>query len=219
MCGPFRFLDLFFISPTADKCTKQVDVGFIVDSSGSLRSDHEKEKEFVKALADTFSISKEGSRASIITFNSNASINVKFSDHEVVADFQKAVDGLPEPTGKTRIDKALKLAKDELLTSKYGARENVPKLLVLLTDGTQTTAEGAVNPGDIAAELRQSGVRLIVIGVGKKVNTEELLRIAGENSNLYQATNFDELKSFAFVERLHVNFVSYVRILYFLYLL
>ncbi len=155
-----------------------VDVGFIVDRSGSMYSDYGKEKEFVKALADTFSISKDGSRAAVITFNSKAAINVKFSDHETVAGFKTAVDGLRDPTGKTRIDKALKLARDELLTSKHGARENIPKLLVLLTDGSQTDAEGAVPPGDVAAGLRQSGVRLIVIGMGQGVNSKELLQMA-----------------------------------------
>ncbi len=171
-----------------------------MDSSGSVKRNHLKEKEFVKALADTFSISKDGCRAAVITFNSKAAINVRFSDHETVADFQKAVDGLPEPTGKTRIDKALKLAKDELLLSKNGARENVPKLLVLLTDGKQTDDADAIDPGNIATELKQSGVRLIVIGIGNEVDDKELLHMAGEKSNIYKATDFNELKSFAFVE-------------------
>ncbi len=171
-----------------------------MDLSGSIGNDHVKEKEFVKALADTFSISKDESRVAVITFNSKAAINVRFSDLKTAADFKLAVDNLPRPRGKTRIDIALKLARDELLQSKNGARVNVPKLLVLLTDGTQTRTADAVDPAIVAAELRQLGVRLVVIGIGKNVNTQELLHMAGQKSNFYQASNFNELKSPAFVE-------------------
>ncbi len=195
-----HFEIIFLFSQTAKKCKNPVDVGFIVDSSGSLRRQYGKEKEFVKALADTFSISKDGSRGGVITFSWNAELSVKFSDYESASDFNKAVDGLPLFGHTTRIDKALLLARDELLKAKNGARANVPKLLVLLTDGAQTADADAVDPGDIAAEIRQSGVKLVVIGIGKKVDSKELLHMAGEKSNLYQASNFDELKSSAFVE-------------------
>merc|ERR1739838_588079 len=43
-------------------CKAKVDVGFILDSSGSLRNDYQNEKDFLKALAGAFGVSEDGSR-------------------------------------------------------------------------------------------------------------------------------------------------------------
>ncbi len=155
----------------------------------------------MKALADTFRISRNGSRGGVITFSWHAELSVKFSDYENGGDFNRAVEGLPLFGHTTRIDKALKLARDELFSSRNGARAGIPKLLVVLTDGAQTADADAVDPGDIAKQIRQTGIKVIVIGIGKNVDSKELLHIAGgDKSNLYQASNFDELKSPAFVD-------------------
>ena len=44
-------------------CDSIADIGFVVDSSGSLRRNYGKEKAFVKTLSDSFGISADGSRA------------------------------------------------------------------------------------------------------------------------------------------------------------
>ena len=49
-------------------CKAAVNVGFILDSSGSLRNDYQNEKNFLKKLVEEFDISKDGSRASVLTF-------------------------------------------------------------------------------------------------------------------------------------------------------
>ena len=41
------------------KCKQIVDVGFILDSSGSLRNEYQKEKDFLKTLAGAFDISAD----------------------------------------------------------------------------------------------------------------------------------------------------------------
>eukprot|EP00794_Sanderia_malayensis_P005383 gene5383-6056_t len=184
----------------APKCEHVVDVGFIVDSSKSVRREYGKEKEFVKALADSFAISKTGSRGAVITFSWHAEHSIKLSDYKNVSAFKNAVDRIPLLGHTTRIDKALRLARDELFTSRNGARASIPKLLVLLTDGAQSADADAVDPGVLAKEIRQAGVKLIVIGIGSKVDSKELLHMAGDKSNLYEASNFDELISPSFLD-------------------
>ena len=63
------------------KCRTVVDVGFILDSSGSLKDDYQNEKDFLKNLAGTFGISKDGSRASVITFSYYSDLSILFKDH------------------------------------------------------------------------------------------------------------------------------------------
>lgn len=183
---------------TVVKCKNVANIGFIVDSSGSLRRDYNKEKEFVKELAKSFEISEAGSRAGVITFSYNAELSIAMNEHKKVEDFNKAVDSIPLMGYTTRIDKALALAKKSLMA---GARDDAPRIVFLLTDGTQTKDADAVDPSKLAEELRGEGIKLVVIGIGKGVNKMELEKIAGGlESSLFLAGDFDELQSSAFVQ-------------------
>ena len=179
------------------KCENVANIGFIMDSSGSLRRDYGKEKEFVKELAQSFEISAAGSRAGVVTFSYNAEVSIRMDQFKKLADFKKAVDSIPLMGYTTRIDKALRLAKEKLM---IGARKDAPKLVFLLTDGSQTKDSDAVDPAVLAKELRGDGIKLIVIGVGKGTKLDELERIAGASSNVYLAKDFNELMSSVFVQ-------------------
>ena len=192
-------MGFFSLSFQVSKCDVDVDVGFVVDSSGSLRNEYHKEKRFIKLLADSFHISKNGSRGGIINFSHKAELSVKLSDYQTKKGFNKAVDKLPLIGYTTRIDKALKMAKQQLFLNENGGRQTKPKLLVLLTDGSQTPHPDAEDPARISEELRNLGIKVIVIGIGENINGTELVNISGNKTNTYVATNFDELQSESFV--------------------
>ena len=181
-------------------CYNIADIGFVVDSSGSLRRDFGKEKQFVKALADVIGIAPDGNRAGIVTFSYFAELTGKLSDSVAPDGFEAMVDKIPFMGYTTRIDRALKLVGKEMFKTSNGARAGVPKILFVLTDGTQTKDSDAVDPALIASELREKlGIRLIVIGIGRRVSPGELSRIAGSSSNLFMAKDFKQLKSADFI--------------------
>ena len=184
------------------KCKSILDVGFIVDSSGSLRKDYDKEKEFVKIVAENLVISSNGSRAGVITFSWHAEYSIKLNDHDTTQSFHEAVSRLPLFGHTTRIDKALNLASKDLFKSENGGRSGVPKLIILLTDGSQTRDADALDPGVLAKKLRANGIKLIVVGIGSNVDSSELLHIANEKSNMYLAKDFNELKSPSFTSNI-----------------
>lgn len=177
-----------------------MDVGFILDSSGSLRNQYGKEKDFLKTLAGAFGVSQSGSRAGVITFSYYTEHSIKLSDYDDLSSFNAAVDKIPLMGSTTRIDKALRLTQQEMFTLANGARAGVPKVLILLTDGSQTQDAGAEDPGDVAEELRKDGVKILVVGIGKGVNATELEHIAGKAENSYTATTFDDLLAGDFVK-------------------
>ena len=74
---------------------------------------------------------------------------------------------------------ALRLAQKELFSVSNGGRPTVPKMLVLLTDGSQTVTSDAEDPKQIAEELRGSGITILVVGIGADTNRDELDSIAG----------------------------------------
>ena len=58
----------------------------------------------------------------------------------------------------------LQFSYQHIFQSENGGRPNVPDILILLTDGTQSKVQGAEDPATIAEEIRQSGIHMIVIG-------------------------------------------------------
>lgn len=180
-------------------CQAKVDVGFILDSSGSLRNDYTKEKDFLKALASTFGVSDTGARAGVVTFSYYSQHSIKLNEHTETSTFNDAVDKIPLMGSTTRIDKALRLTQKEMFSIPNGGRPGVNKLLIVLTDGSQTQDAGAEDPGDVAEELRKAGIRVIAVGIGKGVNTTELAHIAGGKTNVFSAASFDELVSHEFL--------------------
>ena len=127
---------------------------------------------------------------------------MQFNDFFSPSAFDAAVDDIPLMGSTTRIDRALRLTQNEMFLPENGARPGVPKILILLTDGSQTQDVGAEDPGDIAEELRQSGIIIIVIGIGPGTNQTELNHMAGGADNAFSAASFDELVGGGFMTQL-----------------
>ena len=54
----------------------------------------------------------------------------------------------------------------------------------------------------IAKEIRAKGIDMIVIGVGKGVKRGQLVAMAGEEGNTYNAKSFTQLLDEKFVEKI-----------------
>merc|ERR1712226_369002 len=175
------------------ECKVAVDIGFILDSSGSLRYQYQTEKDFLKLVAESFGLSKDGSRAAVVTFSYWAEHSIKLKDYYNILSFGAAVDAIPLMGYTTRLDRSLRLVQKEMFKKESGAREDSPKLLVLLTDGSQTKDADAEEPAEIADELRTEGVNSIVVGIGRYTDPVELLHLAGGQENLFMSQSFDDL--------------------------
>ena len=71
------------------------------------------------------------------------------------------------------------MTQNELFAPENGARGTTAKILIVLTDGSQTPDPDAENPGLIADEIRDKGVQIVAVGVGNGTNVLELDHIAG----------------------------------------
>jgi len=179
-----------------------MDIGFILDSSGSLAAQYPQIKGFIKSIAANLDISAEGAHVGVVTFSFYSTLSIKFSDHLNKADFQNAVDRISLMASTTRIDKALVTARDELFSSTNGARENVPKLLILLTDGSQSKGGDAVDPGKVAKTIRQNDITILSIGIGNEVDNDELEHVAGDPSRVFNVPDFDKLAQAEFINKI-----------------
>ena len=151
-----------------------------------------------------------------MTFSSNADLSIKFNDHYRTSEFNDAVDNIPLMGLHTRIDKALRLTQTQMFTKQHGARVGVNKMLILLTDGTQTWDEGAEDPILIAEGLRKSGIHVIVIGIGDEINYAELNGVAGGSDRVFTVNSFDEMITKEFIEKISLSTCTGGKCLYIL---
>ena len=169
-----------------------------MDSSGSIRNSYSKEKDFVKTVAGKIGISLSGSRAGLVLFSTWAELEIKLNQFDNTTAFQSAVDQLPLRGYSTRIDRALAVANEHLFSVSNGMRPNVPKVLILLTDGRQDNV--ATDPSIAIKPFHDAGIKVIVIGIGPGVLESELRKFVSSLGDLYLPKDFEELNSAKFIQ-------------------
>ena len=90
-----HYILFFFFIDQSSTCHSQVDIGFLLDSSGSIRYDYDTEKDFLLSLTSAFNISANGSLAGVITFSTDPELSIKLNDHTDFASFETAVRAIP----------------------------------------------------------------------------------------------------------------------------
>ena len=149
------------------------DMLFLLDSSSAVvKSDYQKELEFLKAIVDLFRISPRYVRAGIITYGNRAELSVPLGLHSTNEAINKSIDSLPYIGGTKRIDRALTLAN---LTFSQ-ARPLVPKIVLILTHEGQVTEPGADLRTPVQA-LQAQGVTMFVIAIGENMDYLRLNQI------------------------------------------
>ena len=154
-----------------------MDIAFVLDSSGSITEDEFREaKNFVRRVAKTFEISPAKTHIALMIYSDEARIMSKFGEIGSIEDFNTKLENLPHLRGKTRIDLALLKAGKELFTWAGGmrTRSDVIKVAIVITDGRQSPAADGIRLDEAAAGLIVQGVKVLSIGIGDKIDQEEL---------------------------------------------
>ena len=187
-------------------CDMKVDVIFVIDASGSiLPKQYQHQKNFVKKLVDLNAMSKDGLHAGVVLFSQTSSVAIKLNDFFDSKAFAAAVQKVKHECSITRIDKGLKTAYDKLLSKSYGAREGVPKVLFLVTDGKQTRKYNFIEPRVASMPLKKAGVNIKAIGIGRSVDRKELETITGNAKTVYLIRYFNQLVDKKFFETFDFN--------------
>ena len=163
--------------------TCPTDVTFIVDSSGSIK-EFQNTKDVVKELVMTLDLASGRNRAAMVAFSSTAHLEAQFGQYDTVQKFQDAVQQLPKMGGRTRIDKALNRAVNQVLPD---ARQDVYKIAIILTDGVQSS--GARGMKQTSKPLRNAGVRVLAVGVGAGKNERRLRLMTDRDQDVVNAKN------------------------------
>ncbi|CAM9675201.1 unnamed protein product, partial [Ectocarpus fasciculatus] len=160
-----------------------VNVAVIIDASTSVgTADWELSKEFAKNTVASFAeqnLFTNGGSASFAQFSSDASEGGTFYSIE---DFDAFVDADDKYSGGTDIISGI--AKGRELLS---ASPATTSFMIVTTDGE------AADPQDEADAARAEGTILYAVGVGSGPSEETLLAIGGDEANVFDVDNFEEL--------------------------
>ena len=178
-------------------CDKAIDIAFILDSSGSIMKDEFSEaRNFVKAIMETLTVSRESSHVGVMIYSNEARIMARFNEIQSNKELEDELDNLPHLRGKTRIDLALRLANAQLFTGSGGMRRStsVAKVAMVITDGRQSPAADAIRLDEAVAPLLVKGVKVLAIGVGDKIDREELEMMVGSQELAFWAVSYRALR-------------------------
>jgi hypothetical protein len=186
---------IFLFVSAIKKCDYPVAITFVVGSSEILsRNKFQKIKEFIKAVSVKFPISPFHATAGVIILSKTTSITINLGQYTTNQDFNKAVDNIPYINETLRLDEAM-LTTTALLTESQeeDTRPDVPKLVVIVTDGFRKGLPDSLSLSDAASPLLNSKIRIIAISIENKVEMNELRSVVMNKGDIIISRSYPEL--------------------------
>ncbi|XP_032815568.2 collagen alpha-1(XII) chain-like isoform X2 [Petromyzon marinus] len=165
------------IPPARDVCKgAKADIVFLVDGSWSIGDDNfHKVIRFLYSTAGALDkIGPDGAQVAIAQFSDDARTEFLLSMHRDKESLLHTIENMRYKGGNTKTGRALTHVRDHLFVETGGMRRNVPKVLVVLTDGRSQDETPL-----IAREIQLSGVSIFGIGIADADYTE-LVSIASQ---------------------------------------
>lgn len=162
-------------------CLAKIDVGFLVDGSGSIErgrpGNFAKVKSFVKRMASAFVVNPKAARIGAVVYSSSAKAVFKFNRYKDINGVKKAIDRMPYLGKRTNTGFGLRFAHRYLFAR--APKRSRKRVLIVFTNGR---SKDDVRIG--ASGLKATGVEVIVVGVGSSINYPQLLQIASSPSHV-----------------------------------
>jgi len=114
-------------------CNVPLDLAIMVDTSGSIsRRNFRVLLRFIRDFVNSFEVSEDLTHIAIIQYSTTASVQLRFNDLQGSQlnryNVKRVVDRIRHDKGFTYIDRALRLANEEVFTWKAGMRDDVKKV-------------------------------------------------------------------------------------------
>ncbi|XP_039661145.1 collagen alpha-6(VI) chain-like [Perca fluviatilis] len=168
---------------------KTGDIVFLLDRSSSIDQDkHNIMKNFTTTLVDNFEVGEKLVHIGLCQFSDEPKDEFYLNKYYNKEDLNTQILEVDYTGGNTYLGRALDHVKEYFEESR-GSRDQVPKNLVLITDG-----DSHDDVEDAADILRDRNITVFTIGVGD-VHDLQLLQIAGTPERMFTVRNYDVLHS------------------------
>ncbi|CAG2236186.1 COL6A [Mytilus edulis] len=163
-----------------EECKESIaDIMFLLDGSTSINNKEtfDKELDFIISVIDEMDIGQTKTQIALMQFASGTKIEFLFNEHDNKADLAAAIRSARWMQGNTYLN----LALDKIVqvsTKENGFRDNVPHILVLISDGVSTRRSYTMK----AIERLREKTDYVVfgIGVGMYLNMDELSKLVSK---------------------------------------
>uniref|UniRef100_A0A8C6KV21 Integrin subunit alpha 1 n=1 Tax=Nothobranchius furzeri TaxID=105023 RepID=A0A8C6KV21_NOTFU len=123
------------IAPAVQKCSKNLDIVFVLDGSNSIHP-WESIVDFMISFLSNITIGPDRSQVGIVSYGEDVIHRVNLSQFQNSAMLQDFVRNLPRQGGRqTHTFLAIDTARKEAFMPERGARPDAKKVMVILTDG------------------------------------------------------------------------------------
>ncbi|XP_031429590.1 collagen alpha-1(XIV) chain isoform X2 [Clupea harengus] len=168
------------------------DIVILVDGSWSIgRLNFRLVRNFLESLVTAFDVDINKTRIGLAQYSGDPRIEWHLNAFPTKETVMDAVKNLPYKGGNTLTGLALTYVLENSFKTESGARNGVPKIGILITDGK--SQDDVIPP---AQSLRDAGIELFAIGV-KNADENELQSIASPplNTHVYNVADFNIMSS------------------------
>ncbi|XP_055151441.2 collagen alpha-5(VI) chain [Symphalangus syndactylus] len=169
-----------------------LDVVFVLDHSGSIKKQYQDHMiNLTIHLVKKADVGRDRVQFGALKYSDQPNILFYLNTYSNRSAIIENLRMRRDTGGNTYTAKALKHA-NALFTEEHGSRinQNVKQMLIVITDGKSHDHDQL---NDTASELRDKGITIFAVGVGK-ANQKELEGMAGNKNNTIYVDNFDKLK-------------------------
>ena len=192
----------FYLEPT---CDVQVDLCFIIDSSGSIRDNNPPggtpdnwglQLRFLSGLVDLFTIGPTATKVGAVVFSEQVNLVFTMDTYTDAQSIKDAILGLAYLGQTTNTPEGLKVTREQCFNQGNGDRPGVQNLAIFISDGVPYPANRK-DPAMREAESLKGVATVIAIGVTDVIDRDLLRTISSspqiENQNWFVAVDFSEL--------------------------
>ena len=176
------------------ECKKTMaDIVFLLDDSQHMSvSSSKKVIQFVKDVVTNFKIGANYVRVGSVSSSSLLENNFHLNRHFKLNNLLNAIDSIRHRNRNSTLSSAFDYLRTQSFTVANGDRVGIPNVLVMVTDGRPENESQTLKA---AKALKDSGVIIFVISVGKSVQHPDLIFLASESSSksVYTVNNFGVL--------------------------
>jgi len=186
------------VAVTNVTCERAADIVLVLDQSTSIVQQtydnwYVQVLGFAERIAGAFPIGENLTQVGVLKFSTEVEIVFHLNAYGDRDSLLNAIENIDISGGDTNIAAALRTAREVMFIPSNGHRPGVPKILILLTDGTAN-----LEPSNTLYEAEQTkldNVKIYTVGVTDEVDEDQLRMIASTPEYFFFASNFTQLNS------------------------
>ncbi|XP_063397843.1 cartilage matrix protein-like [Mytilus trossulus] len=173
-------------------CWGKTDLVFVLEDSCHVgKQNFQKMLDIVEDLVQEVPVGKGNVQVGVNTFRCTASTEFEIGKYKKGKDIIRAVNKIKYTGGKVNTGKAIEYTRKNSFPD---SRSNAKKMMIILTNGSD---KGLSKTLGEAQKARNSGIKVMVIGIGSHTNQELFKEMATEpyNKYVFSDSSFDPLRN------------------------